>query len=131
MVARVEKPTSHSLMTTTEEEEEEGKEQSSNEIKIQFAFDNERHFTVWMPLRFLLLFSHANNNDNEGKEKKIPMITFTFTHHAGYIVNVKSESSFIERKGAKKQLHQQHYEGTLRSGRPLWREEASGRNTCC
>ena len=112
MVAyRVEKPTSHSLMTTTEEEEEEeGKEQSSNEIKIQFAFDNERHFTVWMPLRFSSSVSPPRTTTTKGKEKKIPMITFTFTHHAGYIVNVKSESSFIERKGAKKQLHQQHYE---------------------
>ena len=110
MVAyRVEKPTSHSLMTTTEEEEE-GKEQSSNEIKIQFAFDNERHFTVWMPLRFSSSVSPPRTTTTKGKEKKIPMITFTFTHHAGYIVNVKSESSFIERKGAKKQLHQQHYE---------------------
>jgi hypothetical protein len=110
MVAyRVEKPTSHSLMTTTEGEEE-GKEQSSNEIKIQFAFDNERHFTVWMPLRFSSSVSPPRTTTTKGKEKKIPMITFTFTHHAGYIVNVKSESSFIERKGAKKQLHQQHYE---------------------
>ena len=110
MVAyRVEKPTSHSLMTTTEGEEE-GKEQSSNEIKIQFAFDNERHFTVWMPIRFSSSVSPPRTTTTKGKEKKIPMITFTFTHHAGYIVNVKSESSFIERKGAKKQLHQQHYE---------------------
>ena len=110
MVAyRVEKPTSHSLMTTTEGEEE-GKEQSSNEIKIQFAFDNERHFTVWMPIRFSSSVSPPRTTTTKGKEKKIPMITFTFTHHAGYIVNVKSESSFIERKGAKKELHQQHYE---------------------
>ena len=65
---------------------------------------------MWMPLRFSSSVSPPRTTTTKGKEKKIPMITFTFTHHAGYIVNVKSESSFIERKGAKKQLHQQHYE---------------------
>ena len=79
----------------------------SNEIKIQFAFDNERHFTVWMPLRFYSSFSSRGKTKGE---KKIPMITFTFTHYAGHIVNVKSGSSYIEKKGAKKQLHYQHFD---------------------
>ena len=55
---------------------------NQSEIKIQFAFDNERHFTVWMPLRFYSSFFFARKNKRS--EKKIPMITFTFTHYAGH-----------------------------------------------
>jgi len=92
--------------------------EEGDEIKIQFAFDNERHFTVWLPLQFSSSVSQATTTTTmatsttalKGREKKVPMIAFTFTHHIGHIVNVKSESSFIEMKGAKKQLHHQHFE---------------------
>ena len=109
MVAfRVERP-SYLTMVVPEE---------GDEIKIQFAFDNERHFTVWLPLQFSSSVSQATTTTTtatsttalKGREKKVPMIAFTFTHHIGHIVNVKSESSFIEMKGAKKQLHHQHFE---------------------
>jgi hypothetical protein len=109
MVAfRVERPSSLTMVMP-----EEG-----DEIKIQFAFDNERHFTVWLPLQFSSSVSQATTTTTmatsttalKGREKKVPMIAFTFTHHIGHIVNVKSESSFIEMKGAKKQLHHQHFE---------------------
>ena len=100
MVAfRVERPSSLTMVMP-----EEG-----DEIKIQFAFDNERHFTVWLPLQFSSLTA-TSTTALKGREKKVPMIAFTFTHHIGHIVNVKSESSFIEMKGAKKQLHHQHFE---------------------
>ena len=108
MVAfRVERPSSLTMVMP-----EEG-----DEIKIQFAFDNERHFTVWLPLQFSSSVSQATTTTMatsttalKGREKKVPMIAFTFTHHIGHIMNVKSESSFIEMKGAKKQLHHQHFE---------------------
>ena len=108
MVAfRVERPSSLTMVMP-----EEG-----DEIKIQFAFDNERHFTVWLPLQFssvsqatTMTTTATSTTALKGREKKVPMIAFTFTHHIGHIVNVKSESSFIEMKGAKKQLHHQHFE---------------------
>ena len=77
----------------------------SKEIKIQFAFD-ETFYGVDKPLHFYSSFSSRGKTKGE---KKIPMITFTFTHYAGHIVNVKSGSSYIEKKEAKKQLHYQHY----------------------
>ena len=58
---------------------------------------------------FTVLFFFFFARKTKG-EKKIPMITFTFTHYAGHIVNVKSGSSYIEKKGAKKQLHYQHFD---------------------
>jgi hypothetical protein len=115
MVAfRVEKPSSLTMVMP-----EEG-----DEIKIQFAFDNERHFTVWLPLQFSSLTA-TSTTALKGREKKVPMISFTFTHHIGHIMNVKSESLFIEMKGAKKQLHHQHFEALAEE----WSSTSSLRST--